>query len=132
MRKNKIEPSLGKVYAFPILMFCLICVVATLVIWSRFDLSPLVSYIIAASIGAFVLCGYDKSQAGVGNNRVPEFILLGSAFLGGSAGLLIGMRLFRHKTRKKSFHIILFLIIVVQILLVRLLFGDALIGRIER
>lgn len=55
------------------------------------------------SVLAFVLFGWDKLMAKLHRRRVPEAALLGCALLGGSAGALLGMALFRHKIRKPPF-----------------------------
>lgn len=52
---------------------------------------------------AFVLFGWDKLLAKRRRRRVPEAALLGCALLGGGAGGLLGMAVFRHKTRKPLF-----------------------------
>ena len=52
---------------------------------------------------AFVLCGIDKWKARRGRWRVKENTLLGTAALGGGVGLLLGMKVFRHKTLHKKF-----------------------------
>ena len=52
---------------------------------------------------AFALYGWDKLQAKHHRRRVPERALLGCALLGGSAGALLAMALFRHKIRKPPF-----------------------------
>lgn len=53
----------------------------------------------ALSAAAFVLYGADKSKARRGAWRIPEKVLLGISFFGGAAGGLLGMVLFRHKTK---------------------------------
>lgn len=58
------------------------------------------------SIIEVVLMGYDKHQAQVGGWRIPEKVLLGLGIVGGAIGGLIGMRTFRHKTRKTYFWVI--------------------------
>lgn len=52
---------------------------------------------------AFLLYGYDKLRAGGAGDRVPERHLLAVAAMGGWPGALLGMLVFRHKTRKLSF-----------------------------
>ena len=51
------------------------------------------------SLAAFVLYGGDKCKARRRRWRIRESVLLGCALLGGAAGALLGMLLFRHKTR---------------------------------
>ena len=69
------------------------------------------------NIVLFVLFGRDKAAARRGARRTPETTLLALAVLGGSLGGLLGMLLFRHKTRKPAFRIGLPLILIVQLLL---------------
>ena len=77
-------------------------------------LPPIFIYLAALTIVAFLLCGYDKKVAGREATRVPEIVLFAIALLGGSAGLLIGMKTFRHKTRKVSFRIVVGVILALQ------------------
>ena len=77
------------------------------------------SWFIAASLTAFILCGFDKSAARHEALRVPERVLFIVALLGGSLGLLIGMNIFRHKTRKISFQIITVVILIAQLIALR-------------
>ena len=55
--------------------------------------SILPAYLALMSLCAFVLCGVDKGRAKKGAWRIPEGTLLLTAALGGSLGLLLGMRL---------------------------------------
>ena len=57
-------------------------------------------YLLAANILAFVLFGIDKQKARRNLWRIPEKTLLLSALIGGSAGAILGMQFFHHKTRK--------------------------------
>ena len=52
---------------------------------------------------ALVLCGWDKRCARKGRWRVPERTLWLVSAVGGAAGMLAGMGLFRHKTRHAAF-----------------------------
>lgn len=67
------------------------------------------------SVVAFILFMSDKCRARLGWRRVPEAVLLGVSFLGGAFGGLMGMLLFRHKTRKPLFCILLPLFAVLQV-----------------
>ena len=64
---------------------------------------PLLAWLVAINLVAFLTYGYDKMIAGTGRMRVPEAVLLGLAAVGGAAGALLGMLLFQHKTSKVSF-----------------------------
>ena len=52
---------------------------------------------------ALAACVLDKSRAVRGQPRIRERTLLLLALLGGSPGLLLGMMMVRHKTRKARF-----------------------------
>ena len=68
------------------------------------DVLPLLLGIAAAvSVLLLVLMGVDKRRARLHRWRVPEKALFLAALCGGSAGGLLGMLLFRHKTRKPAF-----------------------------
>ena len=55
-------------------------------------------YLLAVNILAFVLFGIDKQKARRNLWRIPEKTLLLSALIGGSAGAILGMQFFHHKT----------------------------------
>ena len=54
-------------------------------------------------------------RAGTGAPRVPEVVLHGLTFAGGSLGAYAAMKTFRHKTIKGQFRIVFWLIVVVQV-----------------
>ena len=62
-------------------------------------------YLLAVNIIACFFYGMDKWKARHGAWRIPERVLLLLAFVGGSLGALLGMRIFHHKTRKSKFAI---------------------------
>ncbi len=63
----------------------------------------MIYYIITINFIAFIICGYDKLMAIKHKYRVPENILLFLSFIGGCLGFIIGMYIFRHKTKKLKF-----------------------------
>lgn len=67
------------------------------------------SLVFVMSVVCFTAYGLDKSRAVNGSRRVPENTLHILALLGGWPGALLGLRLFRHKTKKMSFLIVLWL-----------------------
>jgi uncharacterized membrane protein YsdA (DUF1294 family) len=79
-----------------------------------FDISALASYGIGISSAGFVIMGLDKSLAASNSLRAPEKVLFGIAALGGGAGILSGMHVFRHKTKKVAFQCVLMLIFLAQ------------------
>ena len=69
----------------------------------------------AVNLLAFVLYGVDKLKAKKGAWRIPEATLLLVAFLGGSVGALLGMEVFRHKTKHAKFRILVPLFLILHI-----------------
>lgn len=66
----------------------------------------LVYWLILVNIAAFILYGYDKSCAKKKTRRIPERTLLLWAWLGGSIGAFLGMKIFHHKTLKAKFVVV--------------------------
>ncbi len=56
-------------------------------------------WVLTMSLVLFLRMGADKRRAKEGARRVPEKTLFLLAILGGAPGGLLGMELFRHKTR---------------------------------
>lgn len=71
-------------------------------------------YILAVSLLTWILFGLDKWKAIHGKWRIRESTLLGLSLIGGVAGGLAGMYLFRHKIRKMRFRIGVPLMFLVQ------------------
>lgn len=72
-------------------------------------------YLVLMNIVTLGLFGSDKSRAVAGRSRISEAALLSASFLGGAAGGALGMRLFRHKTRKEGFKLIMTMAILVNL-----------------
>jgi len=69
----------------------------------------------AVNLLAFALYGADKRKAKRGTWRIRESTLLLVAALGGSAGALLGMELFRHKTKHWKFKILVPLFLLLHV-----------------
>ena len=69
------------------------------------------------SVIAFFTYWADKVKAKKGAWRIRESVLLGLGLLGGAAGALISMNIFRHKTKHFYFWVINFLGLAIQIAL---------------
>ena len=65
----------------------------------------LLLWLVGINAALFIVMGIDKLAAKRHRRRVPETSLLALAVLGGSVGGILGMLLFRHKTRKPAFFI---------------------------
>ncbi len=77
--------------------------------------------LLAVNVLALLLCIADKARARKRLWRIPERVLLTLALLGGAAGLLLGMLLFRHKTKHPGFAWGVPVMLICQLLLVCLL-----------
>ena len=75
-------------------------------------------YLAVVNLAGFALMGIDKWKAKRGAWRISEKTLFLPAVLGGCVGSILGMRIFRHKTKHWYFRLGLPAILVVQILLV--------------
>jgi len=76
--------------------------------------SPFLSWLACINAVAFLFFGFDKLRAVIGGFRVPELVLHGLALLGGGAGGLAGIVLFRHKIRKAGFQAVFWAIVGLQ------------------
>ncbi len=81
-------------------------------------LTAFIVYLILINAAAFLLMHIDKKKAQHRKRRIPERVLMGAAAAGGSIGALMGMDVFRHKTKHKKFTIGIPVIIALQIVLV--------------
>ena len=67
------------------------------------SLQVLLIYMAIISIIGFFAMGIDKAKAKAGAWRISEKTLLLLAFIGGGAGVWLGMTTFRHKTKHLQF-----------------------------
>jgi cold-shock domain protein len=74
---------------------------------SGMDISVGGLYLILINLLTFLLYGLDKYKAIRQEWRIPERALLLMAFVGGAFGALSAMRIFRHKTRKGRFKLMI-------------------------
>lgn len=87
-------------------------------LWQKIGLG----YLLFMNLTGFVLMGADKHKAKKGAWRISERTLFLTAILGGSIGSILGMYIFRHKTRHKKFVIGMPAVMLVQIMLILLFF----------
>ena len=73
-------------------------------------------YLIIINIITFVIYAVDKYKAINNKRRISELTLYSLGFLGGFAGALLAMLLFRHKTRKIRFYILNILYMIIWVL----------------
>lgn len=73
-------------------------------------------YMLLINVIGFVFMLYDKQSARKSKRRIPEKTLFTFAFLGGSAGVFLGMLFFRHKTKHITFTLLIPLLTAVHII----------------
>lgn len=74
-------------------------------------------YILLINLIAFYFYWNDKRRAKINKWRIPENTLLLIALIGGSIGALLGMKVFRHKTKHWKFKILVPFFLILQIVL---------------
>ena len=72
-------------------------------VWKGTPMDPFFIYLLIINAAGLLLMLMDKGKAVRNVWRIPEWFLLTIALLGGSLGSLLGMYLFRHKTKKPAF-----------------------------
>lgn len=75
-------------------------------------------YLFAINAAALLTMAVDKHRAQTHRWRVRESTMFLEALAGGSPGILMGMYLFRHKTRHKRFTITIPILLLVQLAIV--------------
>lgn len=80
-------------------------------------------YLLLINATGFLLMLSDKRKAIKKRWRIPERMLIGISVLGGSIGTLMGMHLFRHKTRHLKFSVGIPVILAFQIVLMILIYA---------
>lgn len=73
-------------------------------------------YMLLINIAGLIFMLYDKQSARKSKRRIPEKTLFTFAFLGGSAGVFVGMLFFRHKTKHATFTLLIPSVTVVHII----------------
>jgi len=91
----------------PALVGSLIAGVAVFVLLWWLGLQPILAWVAAWTVPTFAMYGIDKRQAEADGWRVPEALLHGLALIGGVVGAWAGRSVFRHKTQKPIFTIVL-------------------------
>lgn len=69
----------------------------------------------------FLLYGADKRRAICNKNRIKEKVLFLCAFFMGAPGSLLGMKIFRHKTKHLYFWLLNYLFLTINVLVVFLM-----------
>jgi uncharacterized membrane protein YsdA (DUF1294 family) len=77
----------------------------------------ILAYFLIINIAAYIIMGIDKKRSKNSKWRIPERELFTLFLLGGSIGGLLGMNVFKHKTKHWYFKWGLPIIILVQLLI---------------
>ncbi len=75
----------------------------------------IIIYIIGINVITFFYFGFDKLRSRLGEQRVSEKTLWLLSLIGGSVGALLGMKFFRHKTKKLSFQAGMAMVVMIQV-----------------
>lgn len=75
-------------------------------------------YFLIINVIGFLAMAIDKWKAKNNSWRIPENTLFSITVLGGGIGTIVGMYVFRHKTKKPKFTIGMPVILVLEIVLV--------------
>lgn len=79
----------------------------------------LLVYLFIINIISFICMFIDKQRAINHKWRISEYTLISLAIVGGSLGSMLGMYIFRHKTKKVKFKMGIPFIIFIQLLFLR-------------
>lgn len=79
------------------------------------SLELIIFYLAAINLISFLSMGWDKKKAKNHGYRTPESVLFIYALMGGSLGSILGMYIFRHKTKHWYFVVGMPLILAAQI-----------------
>ena len=82
------------------------------------------SYLLAINLLTFFVMLIDKLQAVSQSRRVRERTFYLLSFVGGSIGTIIAMYTIRHKSRKPSFQLMVWLVFLLQLCLGILFFRE--------
>jgi uncharacterized membrane protein YsdA (DUF1294 family) len=100
-----------------LLVFAALCTLplaGSVLLWLRgVSLIPLAAYG-GVSVLAFFLYWSDKRKARADTWRTPENVLHAVELAGGWPGALLAQQVFRHKTRKVSFQLLFWLIVLLH------------------
>ncbi len=99
------------------LVFLVLCALpafgSTLLGLRGISLIPLAAYVIV-SLLAFILYWSDKRKARADSWRTPENVLHAVELAGGWPGALLAQQVFRHKTRKVSYQLLFWIIVLLH------------------
>jgi uncharacterized membrane protein YsdA (DUF1294 family) len=131
---NRAEKTAVRFLGFKLSMLLLLCALpayGVVAIGVRGGSWLPAAFYLLMSLIAFGLYGHDKKQARTNGQRTPEKLLHAAEMLGGWPGALVAQQAFRHKTRKVSYQLLFWLIVLLHELfwIDRLLLGGNFLAR---
>jgi len=84
----------------------------------EFGYDTLALILLAWNFITFAIMGIDKRKAVKNKRRISESTLILLAFLLGSIGIFVAMLMFRHKTKKALFWILIPIAVIINVLAV--------------
>ena len=127
-RKSVKENMMSRVFLICVLIIQIIAVLfikgfhgdeINFAFWEFFGRNKiLMIYLGIINVVTFLAFAIDKLHAVKGKRRIRIITLLGLAFVGGSAGALLGMYTLRHKTKVDYFTVGVPLIMIMQVVVV--------------
>ena len=97
------------------LSLCALPAYGALSLWLRGGTPVAAALYAVASLLAFGLYRHDKRRAGQGGWRIPENWLHLVELAGGWPGALLAQQVYRHKTRKVSFQLVFWMIVLLHL-----------------
>jgi uncharacterized membrane protein YsdA (DUF1294 family)/cold shock CspA family protein len=94
------------------------------VVFRLLPVAVLIIYVVVSCL-AFAFYGFDKSAAKNDRWRIPESRLHMLGLLGGWPGALVAQRLFRHKSRKPSFQLLFWIVVMLNCAILGWLFSTS-------
>ncbi len=82
-----------------------------------FTPTKIIIYLIVINLLTFLIMWWDKHEAKLGDWRVSEKFLFLLVLLGGGIGGIVGMYVFRHKTKKWYFKFGFPIILIIEIII---------------
>ncbi|MBR1673350.1 MAG: DUF1294 domain-containing protein [Eubacterium sp.] len=81
-------------------------------------IKSIIFYYVVVNLVAFIMYGIDKNRAIKKEWRISEKSLILVSVAGGAFGALLGMHVFRHKTRHIKFQLIIPLTVIVHFVVI--------------
>ncbi len=98
-----------------LLFALLIMALIYLFLFTKVHMGTIYSYMISVNITTILYYGLDKLLAKMNRVRIPEIALHVMEFMGGSPAALVAQQLFWHKSTKRAYQAVFWLIVLIQV-----------------